>query len=164
MKPTRRQILKGSLAAPLVLTARQASAWAVSSAAACRFKDADRGDKHPGPDRMRHRADDEWLRVDIDLCEIKIEKNGKWTTLDGEYFLGADKTTYWKLSGDQGKMSAEKTKYTVYNSSHKKTGKKKYGLCYVDDDCNQIGYCWESFGGKCISKSCWMSIKGSKWG
>jgi hypothetical protein len=136
----------------------------MSSAAQCKFRDDERSHHYPGPDKMRHHADDEWLRCDVDLCELKIYKDGHWKTLDGDYFLGADKNTYWKLTDSYGKLSAEKSTHKVGNCSSRKTGYKKYGLCYVDDDCNKVGYCWESFGGKCISTSCWMSIKGSKWG
>jgi hypothetical protein len=163
MKATRRQILRGSLAAPLVLTARSASAWALTSAAACRFKDA-REAEHDDVEKLCYRADDEWLRCDVDLCELKVYKYGSWKAVDGTYFLGADKTTYWKVNESYGRLNAEKTAYTVHNCSYSKTGQKRYGLCYVDDDCNQVGYCWEDYGGKCITKSCWWSIKGSKWG
>jgi hypothetical protein len=170
MKATRRQLLRGSLAAPLVLTARSASAWALTSAAACRFKDA-REAEHEDVEKLCYRADDEWLRCDIDMCKLTVTKphyDQKYCKqgeeLDGDHFLGADKTTYWRVYDDRGRLSAEKTKHTVYNCSYAKTGKKKYGLCYVDDDCQQVGYCWEDYGGKCITKSCWWSIKGSKWG
>lgn len=168
MKPTRRQLLKGSLAAPLVLTARSASAWALTSAAACRFKDADRAKDDYHLEKLAHHADDEWLRCDVELCKLKVSKyqNYKWVEveLDGKYFLGADKTHYWKVHDSYGKLTAEKTSHTVSNCSYKKTGEKKYGICYVNDDCDQVGYCWEDRGGKCITKSCWWSIKNSKWG
>ena len=170
MKPTRRQLLKGSLAAPLVLTARSASAWAQSSAAACKFKDGEKAELSYDLDKLRHHADDEWLRCDVDLCKLKVSRYSRhqhrWVEVevDGEYFLGADKSTYWKVHDQYGKLTAEKTSYTVGNCSYEKTGEKKYGLTYVDDDCNQVGYCWESYGGKCITKSCWWSIKKSRWG
>ena len=164
MKPTRRQLLKGSLAAPLVLTARPASAWALSSAAACKTRDWEKAQNDWDLEKLAHHHYDEWLRCDVDLCKLKVYKYGKWIDLDGEYFLGADKTTYWKIHDRYGKLSAEKSSYTVSNCSYTKTGTKKYGLAYVDDDFKQVGYCWEPQGGKCITKSCWWSIKGSKWG
>jgi hypothetical protein len=166
MKPTRRQLLKGSLAAPLVLTARSASAWALTSAAACKFRDGDKAEHDQYIEKLCHQPYDEWLRCDVDLCKLKIydKKHHKWVTLDGDHYLGADKVTYWKVHDSYGKLTAEKTSHTVSNCSYTKTGVKKYGICYVNEDCDQVGYCWESYGGKCITKSCWWSIKHSKWG
>jgi len=164
MKPTRRQLLKGSLAAPLVLTARPASAWALSSAAACKWRDGERAERDYELEKLVNQANDEWLRCDVDICKLKVYKDHQWVDVDGKYFLGVDKSTFWKVHDSFGKLSAEKTSYTVGNCSYTKTSEKKYGLTYVDDDCNQVGYCWESYGGKCITKSCWWSIKQSKWG
>ena len=92
MKATRRQLLKGFLAAPLVLTARLASALALSSAAACKVRDAKQANQYPGPDKLSNYANDEWLRVDVDMCELRT--NGSSKKLDGKYFLSTDKTTY----------------------------------------------------------------------
>ena len=164
MKPTRRQLLKGSLAAPLILTTRSASAWALTSAAACKFKDAEKADNDYDLCKLSYDCTDEWLRCDVDMCKLKVYKYGSWHDVDGTYYLGCDKSTFWKVTDSYGKLSAQKTSYTTSNCSHYKTGDKKYGLCYVDDDCNQVGYCWENYGGKCITKSCWWSIKGTKWG
>jgi len=161
MKPTRRQLLKGSLAAPLVLTARPASAWALSSAAACKIRDEQTAQKYPGPEKLCDYAQDEWLRVDCDIHELKVYKNYRWTKIDGKYFLGTDKTTFWKVNESYGQLSGEKTSYTKNNCTSSKTGERKYGLCYVDDDMHVCGYAWESHGGKCITKSCWTSINAS---
>jgi hypothetical protein len=170
MKPTRRQLLKGSLAAPLVLTARSASAWALTSAAACRIMDSERA-QHYDVEKLCNTSDDEWTRCEVELCKLKVTQSHydqkQWKKndqVDGDHYLGADKTTYWRVYDDHGRLMAEKTKHTVHNCSYTSTHKKKYGLCFVDNDCNQVGYCWESMGGKCITKSCWWSIKGSKWG
>jgi len=161
MKPTRRQLLKGSLAAPLVLTARPASAWALSSATACKIRDADRGSQYPKPLKMRHYSDDEWLRVDCDLHEIKVYKKGSWHKVDGKFFLGTDKNSFWRLKdGYGGELNAEKTSYTKSNCWAKKTGERKYGLCYVDDNAHLVGYAWETHGGKCITRSCWSTFSG----
>jgi len=164
LKATRRQLLKGSLAAPLVLTARPASAWALSSAAACKTKDGEKAQYDQDLEKLSHYSSDEWLRVEVDLCRLKVYKKGEWITLDGKYYLGADKATYWKVHESYGKLTAEKSSYTVSNCSYSKTGTKKYGLCYVDDALNEVGYCWEPRGGQSITKSCWWSIKQSKWG
>jgi len=158
MKPTRRQLLKGSLAAPLVLTARPASAWALSSAAACKVRDAEKATQYPEPDKLSHWSSDEWLRVNCDLVELR--KDGK--KLSGKYFLGADKAHYWKVVDDSGRLRADKTQHTVATCTYKKTGERKYGLCYVDDDGYQCGFGWEDHGGKCITKSCWTSIKAQR--
>lgn len=168
MKPTRRQLLKGSLAAPLVLTARSASAWALTSAAACKIQDADKASKDYQLEKLCNSTDDEWLRCDVDICKLTVQqrKNNKWVNVDlpDKYYLGADKTTYWKVTESNGKCTADKSSYKVTNCSYSKTGEKKYGLCFVDDNCNQVGYCWEDYGGKCITKSCWWSINNSKLG
>ncbi|MCL4798013.1 MAG: hypothetical protein KJ025_00390 [Burkholderiales bacterium] len=162
MKPTRRQLLKGSLAAPLVLTARPASAWALSSAAACKVRDAEKASQYPEPEKLSHWASDEWLRVNCDLHELKVYSSGSWKKLDGKYFLGADKSHFWKVTESSGQLHADKTKYTVSNCDYKKTGERKYGLCYVDDDGHQCGFAWEDHGGKCVTKSCWTSIKAQR--
>lgn len=159
MKPTRRQLLKGSLAAPLVLTARPASAWALSSAAACKVRDTEKSQQYPGPEKLSHHSADEWLRVDCDLHKLKVYKKNRWREIDGKYFLGADKNTFWKVSESYGQLTAQKTSYTKSNCQATKTGERKYGLCYVDDDMYVKGYAWETHGGKCITKSCWTSIR-----
>ena len=128
---------------------------------------AEKADRYHDMDKLCNYNTDEWLRCDVDMCKLKVydRKHRKWVDVSGDYYLGADKNTYWKVTETYGgKCTAEKSKYTVSNCSYSKTGKKKYGLCYVDYDCNQVGYCWEDYGGKCITKSCWWSIKQSKWG
>jgi hypothetical protein len=165
LKVSRRHLLKGSLAAPLVLTVRSASAtgWAMSSAGACRVRDKDRAYEEKPYKFTNGPRDDDWLRCEVDHCKLqKQDKYGHWKDLDDHYyFRGRETNHYWRVSGSGS--SCEVTacpEYTQWNCRPKSgTVRKKYALCRVDDHGNICGYEWETHHGGPISCSCWSSLK-----
>jgi hypothetical protein len=164
MKPkvTRRHLLKGSLAAPLVLTVRSASGtgMAMTSAAACRVRDKDRyGDDHVYKFR-RYKDEDEWLRTEVQICKLEKKDNyGKWQRISGEYFKG-NTGCWWQMvkSGDDCEVY-QKSDHTDSNCRVYQHVRKEYGLVCVDDYGRVKGFAWEKKDYSPITCSCWASLK-----
>jgi hypothetical protein len=160
MKIDRRRLLKGSLAAPVVLTVRPASAQAQGSAVACltRSEAAARSDP---PDRFVHSARrDEWMRVEIELSRL-APSHGK-EFYGGKYFLGFDKHTYWRLDDrrpyDGPATVSDHTRGSCYEQ---KTGERLYALAFVDQYGNVTGFGWDRTQlGAPATTSCLISAVG----
>jgi hypothetical protein len=158
MKIDRRRLLKGSLAAPVVLTVRPASAQAITSAAAClnRSEAAARNDP---PDRFASSAQaDEWMRVEIELCRLAPEHGKPFH--GGKYFLGFDKHNYWRLDDHRPQHApATRTHHTRGSSHEEKTGERLYALAYIDRDGQVVGYAWDqSLQGAPVLQACYSSV------
>jgi hypothetical protein len=161
MDKTKRSLVKASLAAPLVLTVRTASATATSSAAACVDRDAVEATKSPTPDKMLDTTQDEWLRMDKDIVELC--KYGSTTPLSHRrFYLGYDGSTYWELKQTTSGLLGEQTTYTT--GTHKVNRKLSQGKFLIQhQDGKVISYGWEDKGGKNITCSCWTSLKMAGW-
>jgi hypothetical protein len=162
MKIDRRKLLKGSLAAPVVLTVRPASATAVTSATAC-YKRCEEKAQDTRPPKMSHTMhSDEWMRVELDECRLSpsIGKN----FYDGKYFLGFDKHTYWRLdSRDPYYAPAQPSSHTKGSCYAEKTGRKMYAIAYCDRDGEIKGYAWENkWHHSPVTWSCYTSAIGMK--
>lgn len=159
MKVTRRHLLKGSLAAPLVMTVRSASAtgMALSSAGACRVRDKDRaGDVY----KFRPSKDsDEWLRCEVQICKLQQKNSrGQYVDVAGEYFKG-NTGCYWKMTKVGADCTIEKhDTMTDANCRVKKVVRKEWGLVACDDQGNVKGFAWEQTSHSPITGSCWTSL------
>jgi hypothetical protein len=164
MKPkiTRRHLIKGALATPLVLTVRSAAGTgtAMTSAGACRIQDKDRYE-YDKPDKFKRTPDaDEWLRKECRI--VKLEKKvgyNKWERMSGEYFKG-DSGHYWQLvrSGDQCDVYP-KTECKEPDYRECEYVRKEYGLVCVDEWGYPKGWAWEKPHHSPITCSCWASLK-----
>jgi hypothetical protein len=160
LKVSRRHLIKGALAAPLVLTVRSAAGTgtAMSSAGACRVADKDK--YHAGkPDKFKPTQDaDEWLRKECRISKLEKYSYGKWTRMDGDYFKG-DTGHYWQIvrSGDQCNVypKTECKEPTYRECEYVRT---EYGLVCVDEWGNPKGWHWEKPEYSPITCSCWASL------
>ena len=163
MQNLRRKLLLGSAAAPLILTVRQASAHAKASNMACLGKDGHGNNYNHKPDDIlaSNPHADEWMRAKCDVVELTVwdHDKKKWLGLkDDRFFLGFDKSTYWKLDKHapySAPASASKYKKGHGVQEHKKG--EVYPVVYAKDDGDIVGMAWETHGGKNFTKSCWMS-------
>jgi hypothetical protein len=162
MKLDRRRLLKGSLAAPLVLTVRPASAHAVTSATACLKRcEVIAHEKRP-PKMSSALRSDEWLRVECDICRI-APSHGK-PFHDGKYFLGFDGHTYWRVDDKNPYYApATPTSHSKGSCYAEKTGQKMYGIGYFDHTGTLKGFAWDNkWGGSPVTWSCYTSAVGLK--
>jgi hypothetical protein len=125
MQKTRRAIIKGSLAAPLVFTVRSASAQALGSAAACAMRDARRAAEVP-PEPVLVDNHDEWLRVTRELTDIRNANAptnapvvGKASNSEG-FFLSQDDSAFFELIGPSPGP------YTINRHLNPGTGQPRY--------------------------------------
>ncbi len=165
IEKSRRSLLKGVVAAPLVLTVRPASAVAVGSVAACVENDALKATNYSTkPAEISAVDSDEWMRVRLYVYYLYDKKKPhKKERIPGLYFLGTDNTQFWQLvNKGSGKFSAKPTEYTVFNvHRYEKAPGHYYALSYVDgegSDIRQVGYASEPNGGTPITTSCWASV------
>ena len=161
MKTIRRKLLKGSLAAPLLLTVQSARAHANKSAAlVCVGRDQRRSEHWPRPKELARIDDDDWLRINVDVCELyRYKQVHGMERIEGKYFLGADQEHYWRIEeGGPHGLHARKTEYTVHKVVARQTGEFKRALVHMGPD-GPTGYAWERGGGHPMSKSCWHSFK-----
>ena len=164
LKVTRRHLLKGSLAAPLVLTVRSAAGTggAISSAAGCRINDQDRYSNGGVYKFQQYQNQDEWLRTQVQICYLdKLDSKGKWQPLSGEYFKG-NTGCWWQMvqSTTGGDCSVyQKSDYTDSNCRVRQNVRTEYGLVCVDDTGAVKGYAWEQKNYPPITGSCWSSLK-----
>ncbi|HKY01716.1 MAG TPA: hypothetical protein VJM53_04110 [Burkholderiales bacterium] len=161
--PARRRVLQG-LAVPLVMTVVPGSAMAQASTNVClaRSNDEARGIKKAP---LFSSSPDGWYRLERQLYKLEVRKPGKsnFTDLDGEYFLGFDGQTFWKLTKSNGKYSATKTSYLKGSPDVRETAKSKktYAVAYVDQSGTPHGFGMENTtSGSIASTSCWNSLQG----
>jgi hypothetical protein len=162
MKLDRRRLLKGSLAAPVVLTVRPASATAITSAAACFDRCKTRADETKPPKLSRALHSDEWMRVELAECKLAPAVGKPYYS--GKYFLGFDKYTYWKLDASNPYYApAQPSNYTKGSCYAEVTGQKLYGIAYIDKSGTIKGFAWENQSyGSPATWSCYTSAVGMK--
>jgi hypothetical protein len=163
MKIDRRRLLKGSLAAPVVLTVRPASATALVSATAC-FKRCEEIAHHKRPPELSYAMySDEWMRVELDECRLS-PSIGKGF-YNGKYFLGFDQHTYWRLDDrDPYHAPAQPSDHTKGSCYAERTGQKMFAIAYVDHVGEIKGYAWENkWHGSPATWSCYTSAVGMKY-
>ena len=160
--PARRRVLQG-LAVPLVMTVVPGSAMAQASTNLCLARsDQDARDKKTA---LFSSSPDGWYRLERKLYKLEVRKPGKssFKELDGEYFLGFDDQTFWKLTKTNGKYTASKTTYLKGSPDVKETvkSKKTYAVAYVDQSGAPHGFGMENTtSGSITTTSCWNSLQG----
>ncbi len=157
MQNTRRKLLKGSAAAPLIFTVQPAAATARTSIA-CMSHDQQK--PMPGDVLAPSGSADQWLRKNIHLHQLTISDNGKPLFLKDRYFVRSwDNSSYWELKPGNpfGAMPAP-SPYRFGQVTESSYG-ERMALIQVDDKGNPIGWLWEPKGGQKCTKSCWTSIK-----
>lgn len=162
MKIDRRRLLKGSLAAPLVMTVRPASAAANGSAVACLRRSETAAHADP-PDRATPAGRrDEWVRIDIDLSRLAPEQGKPF--YDGKYFLGFDQHTYWRLDDRRPfHGEARPTRYTRGSCYEQKTGERMQALAFIDARGNVVDFGWaKQPRGTPVMTSCYTSLTAMK--
>jgi hypothetical protein len=163
MKIDRRRLIKGSLAAPVVLTVRPASATAITSATAC-FNRCETIAKERRPAKFTHaKHGDEWMRVECDLYRLSPAVGKDF--YPGKYFLGFDKHTYWRVDDRNPYYgNPEPSKHTRGSCYAENTGQKMYGIAYVDRTGNIQGFVSENkHHGTPVTWSCYTSAIGMKY-
>lgn len=159
--PTRRRVLAGSLAAPLVLTVSSAVGRSRTTFTAC----LDNARLQPLPGQIMAaglNSPDEWLRVQVNIYEIGFfDKHGQLKLEPGNYFIGPDKITLHKLNDlDAGRNAAVPIKRFNAHSPglHKRITGKRFALAYANRDGEIVGFGWEKNGGAHCKKSCFASV------
>jgi hypothetical protein len=144
----RRKLLRGAIAAPLLLTVRPAGAQALTSAMACVARNADVSATWPGWQEEKYA--DEALRVEVPLYNVKASTTQGQTIecyrTDISYY---DKNTGNKIADDfTPGLKAELTD-------------SDYALVYIDANGNIVGTYPDSNDGFAVSGSCWASLSPS---
>lgn len=160
----RRKLIKGTVAAPLVLTVSRAGAGSTSRTtfSGCLTNTEGR------PEPMHVVAEpDEAFRVSRDVYEVYRggNKDGlRPNKLDGKYVLGWDDRTLYRIDEPRlvsqfGGRSGGAVART-HDMQLQPTGKKVELLAYVDEHGNVLGIAPESNGGTWCYKSCYSSVVG----
>jgi hypothetical protein len=162
VKPSsvRRKIVKGTLAAPVVMTVSSAQA-ARTSFTACLSNGA--GDPTPGRVLSTSRySDDSWLRVQVNIYKVKTpNSSGVLVERDGLYFVGPDKRTFFKLANYSSESipATQVSDFNAYTGGlQKSVVDRRYALAYVSDGGDVVGYAWQKNGGTHCKKSCYSSV------
>src|SRR5262245_54460778 len=163
MKLDRRKLLKGSLAVPVVLTVRPASATAITSATACKDRCETRAQEQKPPKMSSDMHSDEWMRCEVEVCRLSSSIGKPY--YDGKYFLGFDKVTYWRLDDrNPYYYPAQPTNYSKGSCYAENTGQKMYGIVYVGSTWDINGFAWENKSyGSPTTWSCYASAAGMKY-
>jgi hypothetical protein len=158
----RRKLLTGGLSAPLVFTVTPALGVAQTTFMAC----LRRGDALPvgAVAPPAHAPPDEWLRIDLDILEIRLPNaKGELVAQPGRFFVGSDRITLFRLA-DVRPESAPATPVGAFNAAtlgiQTRVVEKRRALAYVNRDGEIVGYAWQPRGGAHITASCYASVLG----
>jgi hypothetical protein len=158
----RRKLLGGTVAAPLVMTVTPVLGQARTTFMACIDNAAARPVGLVAP--LEHATADEWLRVDLDILEVKLLKeDGTLVTQPGRFFVGPDGVSVFRLAEPRPE-SAPATPVREFSAftpgMQKRTVEKRRALAFVDKNGGVIGYAWQPRGGAHITASCYASVIG----
>ena len=183
MSLERRRLVKGALAAPLILTVRTASAGGkggghhggggggggntLLSVGACLARDDERSTGYGGPKAVlsKYEKSDNWLRKKVEICKLKWNADNKHDKPDSDfdakalYVLGFD-NKWWKLDGsDKWGKNPKYTGMSKPKYSRKSTEGWRYALVQVDPDSGEVvGFSWENEDGQLATCTCWVSF------
>jgi hypothetical protein len=165
----RRKLLKGALAAPAVFAVRPASAQAMNSVVACMARDAQKAALPPRPAELVAGDADDWVRMRLELYELQVFQGSALKTLPGRYFIGSDRSTYWRILDARAGMmgaraapmyvTASQTNFTVGSVAARATGESRYALVFFDSAGGETGFAWERNGGNPLTSSCFTSLR-----
>lgn len=165
----RRKLIKGALAAPAIFAVRPASAQSVSSVTACIVRDAQKAALPPRPGELVAADADDWVRMRLELYELQAFQGNALKTLPGRYFVGADRSTYWRLADTRAGMmgarsapmfvTAAQSQFTVGSVAARATGESRYALVFFDSNGVETGFAFERGGGNPLTASCFTSLR-----
>lgn len=146
MDPARRQLIRGSLSAPLVLTVASPSALAATSLHAC----IARGEQ-PAASQAFVPSHDGWYRTHVAIYEGKTSASGAQAL----YYLNTGDNMYYRVDGTQCGIGIPQTSFYNGSAAYKY---HRYGLVYVNSEGVPVGYGACPNGGRAIHGSCWSSF------
>ena len=163
MKVNRRHLLKGSLAAPLVLTVRSAAGHGMSTRSmTCYEKDKQKADDDDLKNFQKDPRADTWMRREVQVCELeKKNDKGEYKRLKNEEYFKDDDGCYCQLvkKGDDYDV-VKNYDYKYPKVREYKQLRKEYALVCVDERGEVKSWGWEKKGYQPVSCSCWTSLKG----
>lgn len=163
IKPSRRRLVRGTLAVPLVLTVRaaQGQGVAASSAMACLARDSARAGIDQ-PKEILPVDTDDWMRTSVDLLRVFHWVNGNQTLVDdNKYFLGRD-NVFWRLVESIGSISATASEWNTSNSFGEPTGEQRFALIHVNALGEPVSFAFEKIGGSAVTTSCSVSATAAR--
>jgi hypothetical protein len=148
MKPTRRALLKASLATPAVLSVQPAlGADANSALGVCLVRERFRWEdpaftNRPAPISATYSQNgpppDDWVRVGVAVVELKTA--GSTTPIPGEYYFETGTSTYWLIQNNAaGGFSATNSTFTTTSHEVARSLGTKYALVYIDSTGRSAG-------------------------
>ena len=158
----RRQLLKGTLSAPVVMTVTPALGVARTTFMACVDNSAVKPVSSIAP--LASANPDDWLRIELDILEVSLP-NGKGEVVvqPGRYFAGFDRISMYRLA-DTRPESAPARLVREFNAGtpgvRTRVIEKRRALAYVDREGHVVGYAWQRRGGWQITASCYASVLG----
>jgi hypothetical protein len=145
---TRRSLVRGSVAAPLLLTLRPAGAQALTSATACVGRNA--ANPPTGATTKIANNPDQMFRVQVPVWHVKLKANageGDFARINDVYY---NRTTYVAFLNVNDPSIAQ---------AQAVSGEFDYALVYVDPVTGQTtGVAPPTTSGNAISTSCWTSL------
>jgi hypothetical protein len=150
---SRRKLLQGSLAAPVVLTVTSPSALAASSFNAC----IARGANEPPPSELVTSAKDNWYRAEFAAYKFRLNSGSDpANNPEYEYYYRnkGQEWRYYRLDICDSTGVLESDIYGIKSSLG-----NRYVLVWVDNDGKTVAYgsCGPN-GGYAVSASCWNSF------
>jgi len=145
----RRKLLRGSLAAPVVLTVASPSALARTSFLAC----IERGANAPRPNPFTTSGDSMYRRS-VPAYSFKLigDASNKYS-----YFYNASTRMYYRLD------ICDLTGVSELQIAGQKTALgSRWGLVYFNNNGDEVGFGICPNGGYAVSASCWSSFKDFK--
>jgi hypothetical protein len=160
MKVSRRRLIQGALATPMVLTVRSAAGTgaALGSAGACRVVDRDRYRDGQVKKSLLSTNDEtiKYVRKEYKVGEIRKKSNK--AVESGHYLLGDD-GFYWKVVRSGDNCDVTKSSFTTTSHEWHKDVRKEYGLRGFDSTYSQHKWIWEKPDYSPLTGSCWSSLK-----
>jgi hypothetical protein len=158
---TRRKLIQGTLAAPLVLTVSKAGAASRTTFSACLAN----SELRPEPAAVVS-SGDEAFRITRDVYELYRpgkRDNEVAKKVEGQYVLGWDNRTFYRIDG--GRLAAQHDNSATFMAGGldvemRRTGRKVHLLAYLDDTGNVVGLAPQKNGGSWCMKSCYASLVG----
>ena len=152
-QPARRKLLRGSLAAPLVLTVASPSVLAASSFQACIARVADQ--PQPGTSLMITDLQDTWLRTPVSIYSGMLRAGGGVTA---RYYKSPTDQLFYREDGTSACTGFDATAFTG-TGGPTPLNITRYALVYIDTTGTPVGLgTCKPATGYAVSASCWTSF------
>jgi hypothetical protein len=152
-QPARRKLLRGTLAAPLVLTVTSPSVLAASSFQACIARVADQ--PQPGASLMITDLQDSWLRTPVSIYSGML-RGGAGVT--ARYYKSPTDQLFYREDGTSACTGFDATAFTG-TGGPTPLNITRYALVYIDTAGVPVGLgTCKPATGYAVSASCWSSF------